>query len=87
MFLDDVEYITITTVEADAPEYTLKWIHPQTLMLLDLYREYRQWVGTLAIRNLRKMYEVISERIKAEIGANVTASQCVNIYFSFSELL
>lgn len=55
-----------------------KWTYNVTLLFLDLYKEYRKKVGTLEIRNLKKMYEEIAKELRNKTKQNITASNCEN---------
>lgn len=54
------------------------WTNANTLILLDLYRKYRSKVGTLAIRNFKKMWEVISVEFNKMHGVKVSPANCEN---------
>lgn len=47
-------------------------------MLIDLFGKYRKKVGTLEIRSLKQMWQVIANEIKSITGDNLNASHCEN---------
>lgn len=54
------------------------WTRENTQKLLDFYKTYRNKVGTLQMRNFKKMWEVISDEFKKLYHLSVTASNCEN---------
>lgn len=54
------------------------WTRENTLLLLELYKKYRLHVGTLEIRNFKKLWEKISNIFKETYGVNVAAAHCEN---------
>ncbi|KAH1013532.1 hypothetical protein HUJ04_002516 [Dendroctonus ponderosae] len=65
--------------ESSSEESTFcSWTRANTLILLDLCNKFRLKVGTLEIRNLKKMWEVMSKEFQTCHGIAVTASNCQN---------
>ncbi|KAJ8968847.1 hypothetical protein NQ314_002062 [Rhamnusium bicolor] len=56
----------------------VSWTSNQTKVLIDLYKKYRTKVGTLQIRNLKKLWEVIAVEINNIMKINVSATHCEN---------
>ncbi|KAJ8911900.1 hypothetical protein NQ315_012314 [Exocentrus adspersus] len=54
------------------------WTHNATLVLLDLYQKYRNKVGTLAIPNLKKMWQIIANGIAQLLNMTFTPAQVKN---------
>lgn len=57
---------------------TFKWGHNTTLLFLDVYREYRKQVGSLKIKNLKKMFEEIAKELRFKTKQNISAANCEN---------
>lgn len=57
---------------------SFKWGHNTTLMFLDLYKAYRKQVGTLKIRNLKKMFDEIAKELQYKTNQNISAANCEN---------
>lgn len=70
------EYL-ILHVENDSRN-SFVWSSNTTKMLLDCYKKYREDVGTLKIRNLKRLWEIISLELKSNFNVNVTAANCEN---------
>ncbi|KAJ8940275.1 hypothetical protein NQ314_010770 [Rhamnusium bicolor] len=54
------------------------WSHNATLILIDLYKRYRNKVGTFEIRNLKKQWEVIASEVNSILNNNFTPAQVEN---------
>ncbi|CAG9773209.1 unnamed protein product [Ceutorhynchus assimilis] len=74
--LQDVSEFLIFPKDDDAADH--KWTHQNTLMFLELYKKYRDQVGSLRIKNLKKMYEEISKEMQQLTKTRVTATNCEN---------
>lgn len=61
--------------EVNIAEY--KWNINNSKLLIDLYSKYRNKVGTLQIRSLKKLWEIIAEELR-KLGVNVTPNNCLN---------
>lgn len=55
-----------------------KWAHQNTLLFLDLYKKYREQVGSLKIKNLKKMFEEIAKEIQSITKTNISGTNCEN---------
>ncbi|KAJ8929187.1 hypothetical protein NQ314_018136 [Rhamnusium bicolor] len=55
-----------------------KWNHANTLAFLDLYKTYRKQVGSLKIKNLKRMYEIIAEELQVTTKQKITVANCEN---------
>ncbi|KAL1497355.1 hypothetical protein ABEB36_008337, partial [Hypothenemus hampei] len=53
-----------------------KWTGNNTRLLIDLYAKYRTKVGTMEIRSLKQMWELISKNLSQQIGIAPTPSNC-----------
>ena len=61
--------------ESSEPEACPHWTRNRTLQLISLFQNYRDQVGSVKVRNMRKLWE----RIASELGDfNVSPSQCEN---------
>ncbi|XP_072389785.1 uncharacterized protein [Diabrotica undecimpunctata] len=58
-------------------ETSFVWTRGNTLLLIDLYKNYRKNVGTFAIKNFKKLWEVISSDLKMN-NVNCTPANCEN---------
>ncbi|CAH1099682.1 unnamed protein product [Psylliodes chrysocephalus] len=56
---------------------SITWTKSNTLVLLDVYQKYRTKVGTLEIRNFKRMWEIISSELKTR-GVMVLENNCEN---------
>ncbi|CAG9770073.1 unnamed protein product [Ceutorhynchus assimilis] len=54
-----------------------KWSVNNTKLLIDFYSKYRNKVGTLQIRSLKKLWEIIAEELR-KLRINVTPNNCLN---------
>lgn len=54
------------------------WNRQKTLIFLDLYKKYRKQVGSLQIRNLKKLYEIIAAEMTNILKIKVLPSYCEN---------
>ncbi|XP_050516629.1 uncharacterized protein LOC126891495 [Diabrotica virgifera virgifera] len=54
------------------------WTTNQTKVLIYLYRKYKPKVGTLQIRNLKKLWELIANEINKNLLLNVSPSHSEN---------
>ncbi|KAL1509937.1 hypothetical protein ABEB36_004601 [Hypothenemus hampei] len=59
-------------------EESYRWTHTDTLIFLGLYECHRKSVGTLKMKNFKKMYEEISKEMKRKTGKNITPTNCAN---------
>ncbi|KAJ8956585.1 hypothetical protein NQ314_006671 [Rhamnusium bicolor] len=55
-----------------------KWNHANTLAFLDLYKTYRKQVGSLKIKNLKRMCEIIAEELQVTTKQKITVANCEN---------
>jgi hypothetical protein len=55
------------------PQYT-SWNPQSTRVLIDLYQKHKSKVGTLQLRNIKKLFELIAKEINIMCKSNVTAS-------------
>lgn len=70
------EYLIIPTVSSE--DSKIYWTTQNTKILLDLYKLFRKQVGTMKIRNFKKMWETISHEMKQKHQINVTPGHCEN---------
>ncbi|KAL1501955.1 hypothetical protein ABEB36_007178 [Hypothenemus hampei] len=77
-----IEFIVLppSTAEEPADENadSFKWNHGSTLALIELYKKYRQHVGTFKIRTLKKMFEQISKELQVTLKQKVSCNNCEN---------
>ncbi|XP_030759403.1 uncharacterized protein LOC115884840 [Sitophilus oryzae] len=57
---------------------TPMWNHVLTLGLLDLYKKYRDQVGSFQIKSMKKMWEKIAVEINTQFDVNFTECHCEN---------
>ncbi|KAL1517683.1 hypothetical protein ABEB36_001418 [Hypothenemus hampei] len=55
-----------------------KWTHGNTLIFLDLYQKYRGQVGSLKVKNLKRMFELIATEMQVITKIQISASHCEN---------
>ncbi|XP_072386336.1 uncharacterized protein [Diabrotica undecimpunctata] len=73
-----LEQYLIFNNEEPNDESKLIWSKENTKILLDSYKLIRKKVGTMQVRNFKKMWEVICYDIKAKYRINVTPANCEN---------
>ncbi|XP_072388524.1 uncharacterized protein [Diabrotica undecimpunctata] len=76
----DHDYTTASTAgwTRDDREYTnVQWSNNATKILIDLYKKYRESVGTLEMKSLKKMWQVISSEFTS-MGLNYSGLNCEN---------
>lgn len=86
MILDLEEFLTINlspSVQSEVQPLIFScsdttWSHTATLTLIDLYKQYRDKVGTFEIRNLKNLWELIATQINSIFKSNFTPSQIEN---------
>ncbi|KAG5864966.1 hypothetical protein JTB14_027572 [Gonioctena quinquepunctata] len=59
-------------------EESHEWTHQNTLIFLELYMKYREQVGSMRIKNLKKMFEEIAKEIKRITKTGITGTNCEN---------
>ncbi|KAL1490028.1 hypothetical protein ABEB36_013940 [Hypothenemus hampei] len=59
-------------------EDSFKWTHQITLYFLDLYKQYRNKVGSLEMKTLNAMFVHISNELSKITKKNITAANCSN---------
>nr|CAI5825248.1 unnamed protein product [Callosobruchus analis] len=64
------EYIIVDTQPAPQIVSELSWSHYVTLLLINLYRQLRIKVGSLQIKNMKSLWEVVAEKTNATFGCN-----------------
>lgn len=69
--------LPITTV-TEEEKHDFKWNVNQTKQLLELYYTNKKYVGTFKIKTQKKLWEIISEKLKSESGIAVTSTNCMN---------
>lgn len=52
--------------------------HQNTLIFLDLYKKYREQVGSPKIKKIKKMYEKIAKEIQKITKNKISDSNCEN---------
>lgn len=70
------EYLIIPTDSSE--DSKIYWTTQNTKILLDLYKLFRKQVGTMKIRNFKKMWEAISHEMKQKYQIYVTPGHCEN---------
>ncbi|XP_050505171.1 uncharacterized protein LOC126883571 [Diabrotica virgifera virgifera] len=67
-----------TGARDDRGEYTnVQWSSNATKILIDLYKKYRDSVGKLEMKSLKKMWQVIASKF-ISMGLNYSALNCEN---------
>lgn len=61
----------------DQVEYK-SWNHNHTKILIDLYGKYKKQLGTLRIKTMKKLWEIIANEINERFNLNVSPSNCEN---------
>lgn len=59
-------------------EDAFKWTHQNTVLLLELYKKYRDQVGTLKLKNLKRMFEEIAKEMQRISKKQITPAHCEN---------
>lgn len=54
------------------------WSMENTKLLLDVYKSHKGDVGTMKVKNFKKMWEIIAEELKSSYGLNVSPGNCEN---------
>lgn len=85
--LSDLTNISNTEVEEPYEELVqtrendnknVTWTHANTLILINLYKELHKEVGTFKIRNIKKLWEVISQELNRKYNIVMTPANCEN---------
>ncbi|KAJ4445015.1 hypothetical protein ANN_06814 [Periplaneta americana] len=63
---------------SSSSEIAMHWDVNGTKLLIDLYKKYRQCVGTYKIRSAKQMWKVISKELSEVLQRNVTENNCEN---------
>ncbi|KAI4467729.1 myb/sant-like dna-binding domain [Holotrichia oblita] len=73
------EFIILNTElqEKENSDYVM-WSHKSSLLLIDLYKQHKSRVGTLEIRNMKKLWEIVSEEINIKLKWNTTPANVEN---------
>nr|CAI5858792.1 unnamed protein product [Callosobruchus analis] len=71
-------YIIVDTKSAPLIAPEVSWSHETTLLVIDSYRQLRNKVGSLQIKNMNKLWEVIAEKMNSTFGCNFTFYQVEN---------
>nr|CAI5836905.1 unnamed protein product [Callosobruchus analis] len=61
MLSEDQEYIIVESQPAPLIVFKVSWSHEMTLLLIDLYR-LRNKVGSLQIKNMKRLWEIIADK-------------------------
>lgn len=56
----------------------LNWTSNNTKIFIDLYQKYKDKVGSLEIRTLDKLFEIIATELNELVNGNFSSSQCRN---------
>lgn len=74
-----VEFLVLpsTSTNINQSESTC-WSRNSTLLLIDAYKQLRNKVGTLEVKNMKRLWEIIAEFINKEIGVNFTHAHVEN---------
>ncbi|KAJ8966427.1 hypothetical protein NQ314_003525 [Rhamnusium bicolor] len=59
-------------------EESHKWTHQNTLIFLELYKKYREQVGRLRIKNLKKIFEEIAKEMQHTTKTRISGTNCEN---------
>lgn len=59
-------------------EFVVNWTTNQTKVLLDIYKQYRSKVGSYEVKNLKKLWEIIANKINEVCKTNFTANHVEN---------
>lgn len=54
------------------------WNTQKTLLFLELYKKYKKQVGTIKIKNIKRMFQIIAEEMELQRGLKVLPSHCEN---------
>lgn len=73
----EIQYIFIEHDNSEETKKSMSWTHGSTLELLHCYNIHKDKIGTMAIRNQKKMWELIANDLKSK-NVNVTPSHCEN---------
>lgn len=72
------ENINIQLLEEECNKADFKWTANQNRLLLDLYKKYRNKVGSFGLKNLKQMWQKIANELKTELKIEVTDVNCQN---------
>ncbi|KAL1492229.1 hypothetical protein ABEB36_012711 [Hypothenemus hampei] len=72
------EFMVFRPSENEDAVDPFKWSHNATLMFLNLYKDNRKQVGTLELKNIKKLFEKISKELKHQLQLNITPANCEN---------
>lgn len=56
----------------------VNWTTPATMRLIHYYKKFRPHVGTLQVKNLRRLFEIICQKVNKDMKSNYTTSNCEN---------
>lgn len=56
----------------------VSWTENQTKIFLDLYKKFKPKLGTLHIKNVKKLWEILSQEINKLLNSNFTPNNCEN---------
>lgn len=66
---------TSSNYSNSTPEF--KWSVNETKMLIDMYKKYKNKVGTFQIKNQKMLWEKIAEELR-KLGLRITVNNCLN---------
>ncbi|XP_074028929.1 uncharacterized protein [Leptinotarsa decemlineata] len=69
--------VTVNEEKSKDPQIYI-WTRSFTLNLIEIFQENRKKVGTLEVKSLRRLWQLLAELMKSKYGVNVTPSQCEN---------
>uniref|UniRef100_A0A6P7FLF2 Uncharacterized protein LOC114331462 n=2 Tax=Diabrotica virgifera virgifera TaxID=50390 RepID=A0A6P7FLF2_DIAVI len=74
------EYLIIHQASSTSrsEDESYKWNRNTTLALIQLYKKYRGQVGSLRIKNLRRMFEEIAKELRYATKQNISPAHCEN---------
>ncbi|KAL1488210.1 hypothetical protein ABEB36_015167 [Hypothenemus hampei] len=73
------EILILSTNENDNPNLEpFKWSRENTLLFLELYKKNRQHVGSLRMRNLKALYELIAQQLREITSQNISSENVSN---------
>ncbi|KAJ8953817.1 hypothetical protein NQ318_006665 [Aromia moschata] len=70
------KYIIIPSSSTYPPE--IKWDENNTRILIKLYSRYKTKVGTIKIKTMKHMWDIIAEELQKMLGVIVTPNNCEN---------
>lgn len=77
-FVFDVSHLIAFNFPEEEKDIHNFFTRGTTLTLIDLYKKYKNKVGTFEIKNLKKMWEVIAKDISNIYKITISANKCEN---------